>query len=501
MACLRERWGSRTLFIFAAIGSAIGLGNVWRFPYLTYEYGGAAFLIPWVISIIVVGIPWLMMEFGIGRYFQRSAPGVFEAIGKKWEWLGWWPAFVAFLIVCYYAVILAWALRFAISSISMAWGTGQAGVENASNFFFNDILQISSGPGELGSIIWMTVLMLAIVWAAIFFIIYRGPKFSGKVAVWTVLIPWALLVILAIRGLTLPGALEGLNFYLSPDFSELSNAKVWFAAVSQVAFSLSVGMAGMFAYGSWIARKADVTNNAVISSFADSATAFFAGFAVFSTLGFLAQSLNQPLAEVAGAGLGLAFVTFPAAISMMPAANALFGILFFLALFFLGIDSAFFLAHGGVVGPLTDKFGWSCKKTTLVVCIVCFLVGILFCTQGGLYWLDIVDRSVSFYGLLITGLLATIVVGWFFGAGKLRAHLNETSDIRVGAWWDWMLKLIVPVGILLLVITGGFMEDLKAPYGGYPAWAANMIWVILGVTLVISIGLNLLKTKGPKEEE
>jgi len=500
MASLRERWGSRTLFIFAAVGSAVGLGNVWRFPYLTYEYGGGAFLIPWVISIVVVGIPWLMMEFGIGRYFQRSAPGVFEAIGKKWEWLGWWPAFMAFLIVCYYAVILAWSLRYTISSITMAWGTGQAGVENTGNFFYNDILQLSSGPGILGSPVWLTVLMLAIVWVAIFFIIYRGAKITGKIAVWTVIIPWALLVILAVRGLTLPGAAEGLNFYLSPDFSELGNAEVWFAAVSQVAFSLSVGMAGMFAYGSWIAKKADVSNNTVITAFSDSATAFFAGFAVFSTLGFLAQSLSVPISEVANSGLGLAFVTFPAAISMMPAANALLGVVFFFALFFLGIDSAFFLAHGGVVAPLMDKFGWGRFKTTLGVCLVCFVAGLLFCTQGGLYWLDIIDRATSFYGLLITGLLATIIVGWVFGADKLRQHLNETSDIKVGAWWNWLIKLVVPAGILLLLITGGFMEDLKTPYGGYPAWAANMIWVTLGVTLVISFILGRLKTKGPKEE-
>ncbi len=367
-------------------------------------------------------------------------------------------------------------------------------------------MQLSSGPGALGSIVWPTVIALAVVWIAIFLIIFRGAKVSGKVAVWTVLIPWLLLVIMAIRGLTLPGASQGLDFYLSPDFSRLGDAKVWFNAISQVAFSLSVGMAGMFAYGSWIAKKADVNNNTVVTAFSDSATAFFAGFAVFSTLGFMAQALNTNVADVTTSGLGLAFVTFPGAISMMPAANAVFGVVFFLSLFFLGIDSAFFLAHGGVIAPLRDKFGWGHTKATLGVCIVAFLVGVLYCTQGGLYWLDIVDRSVSFYGLLITGLLATLVVGWFFGARKLREYVNETSDFRIGPWFDWMLKLIVPAGILLLLVTGGFMEDLaylwdsaKSTYGDYGGWS-YFIWGILVVTLIISIILGIMKTKGPKEE-
>jgi NSS family neurotransmitter:Na+ symporter len=487
------------VFIFAGIGSAIGLGNVWRFPYLAYEYGGGAFLLPYIISVIAIGIPWLIMEYGMGRYFQRSAPGVFEGIGKKWEWLGWWPVWVAFLIVGYYAVVLAWSLRFVLSSVSMTWGTGQAGATAANGFFFENILQLSDGPGQLGSIIWLTVGMLVIVWLIQFFSIWRGARESGKWHVVFVVVPWILLIIMAIRGLTLPGAAEGLNYYLEPDFSGLLNKDVWFAAVSQVAFSLSVGMAGMFAYGSWVAKKGDVNNATVITSFGDMATAFFAGFVVFSMVGFLIQATSTPVGDIATSGLGLAFVTYPAAVSMMPGGNAVFGVLLFLSLFTIGVDSAFFLTHGGVVAPLADKFGWSHKKTTFWVCLVGFLFGLLYCTQGGLYWLDIVDRSVSFYGLLITGLLSCLVVGWVFGAKKLREHVNATSDFRFGAWFDWLLKLLVPLGILALVIFAGLVDDIKG-YGGYPAWAANMVWIILGVTLIFSIILGAMKTKKSTED-
>jgi len=497
----RERWTGRVPFIFAAIGSAIGLGNVWRFPYLTYEYGGGAFLIPWIIGLIVLGIPWMMMEFGMGRYFQKSAPGVFEGIGKKWEWLGWWPVFVAFLIVTYYTVVIAWSLNYAISSATVAWGLGQAGAAGAGDYFFGTVLRLSDGPGVLGAPVGPILGLLAVVWIVLFIIMFKGARVIGKASIWLVCIPWILLIVLFIRGLTLPGAVDGLNYYLSPNFAALGDAEVWFGALSQIAFTLSLGMAGMFAYGSFIAKKADVTNNAFITSFSNCATSFFAGFAVFSTVGFIMQAMNIPIVDVSASGLGLAFVTFPVAISMMPGANAFTGVLFFLCLFFLGTTSAYFLAYGGVISPVMDKFGLSRVKATAIVCIISFLIGILYTTNGGLYWLDIVDRTVSFYGLLITGALACIVVGWGFGARKLREHINETSDIKVGAWWDWLIKVIVPVGLLFVVIYGGFMKDIAPEgYEGYFNWSWP-IWVILIVTLGLSFVLQQVKTRTAKGGE
>ena len=500
----RERWTGRVPFIFAAIGSAIGLGNVWRFPYLAYENGGGAFLIPWIIGLVVLGIPWMMMEFGLGRYFQRGAPGVFEGIGKKWEWLGWWPVFVAFLIVTYYTVVIAWSLHYAISSANVAWGLGEAGAAGAGAWFFESVLQLSGGPAVLGAPVGAILGLLAFVWAILFLIMFKGAGVIGKVAVWLVCIPWVLLIVLLIRGITLPGAVDGLNYYLSTNFAALGNIDVWFAAFSQIAFTLSLGMAGMYAYGSFIAKKADINNNAFITSFSNCATSFFAGFAVFSIVGFIMQALNIPVGEVSASGLGLAFVTFPVAISMMPGANAITGVIFFLCLFFLGVTSAFFLAYGGVVAPLMDKFGSGRVKTTGLVCLVAFIIGILYTTNGGLFWLDIMDRAVSFYGLLITGALACLVVGWRFGADKLRADINATSDFKVGAWWNWVIKLVVPVALLFVVIYGGFMKDIPAAYEGYQVGILNgshIIWIILIVTLGLSFWLQAVKTRTPKGGE
>jgi NSS family neurotransmitter:Na+ symporter len=468
---------------------------------MSYSYGGGAFLVAWMIGLIVMGVPWLIMEFGMGRYFQKGAPGAFGGVRKRLEWVGWWPVFVAFLIVSYYTVIMAWSLHYAIGSLSMAWGAGEAGAANAGDYFFSTVLQLSDGPGTLGAPIGSIVLALAAIWVILYFIMWKGAGQIGKIAIWTVLIPWVLLVALLIRGLTLPGAVQGLNYYLTPDFSQLARGEIWFAALSQIAFTLSVGMAGMYAYGSFVAKKADINNNAFITSFSNCATSFFAGFAVFSTVGFIMQALSIPIEEVSASGLGLAFVSFPVGISMIPVGGQFVGFLFFICLFFLGIDSAFFLAHGGVIAPLCDKFGMRLKRGTLIVCIIGFVVGLLFTTRGGLYWLDIVDRMAAFYGLLITGAIASIVVGWVFPASRLREHVNETSDFKIGAWFDWMLKIVVPLGAIFVVVYGGFMKDFVTPYGGYPMWAAAFVWILLAVTFILSWIFQGFKTREPRPEK
>jgi NSS family neurotransmitter:Na+ symporter len=493
----RDRWAGRYYFVMAAIGSAIGLGNVWRFPYITYKYGGGAFLIPWLIGLVVLGLPWFLVELGTGHWMQRGAPGAFEKIGKKWEWVGWWPVFTSFLLNTYYVCIMAWALCYLIGSLTLPWGTGVAAAGTAGSYFNDQFLHLTSGPGVLGAIQWPILAMLAVSWIAIFLIIFKGAKIVGKVAVWTVTIPWACLVILAIRGLTLPGAVEGLNFYLTPNFTLMKDPEVWLAAFSQIAFTLSLGMGIMYAYGSYIAKKADVTNNAFITSFANCATSFFAGFAVFSIVGFIMQTLACPVEEVTASGISLAFVTWPVAISMMPAGAKVVGVIFFGCLWFLGIDSAFSIAEASVTA-IKDKWGLTKAKATSIICGLGFLVGILYTTGAGLYWLDIVDRATSFYGLLITGIIACIVIGWVFGADKLRVHLNESSDIKIGKWFNWFVKLLVPIGLGFVVIYGGFWRDLAAPYENYPLWAASMIWVILAVTLILSFVFQYFK--GKKEE-
>jgi NSS family neurotransmitter:Na+ symporter len=377
----REVWGTRVGFLMAAMGSAIGLGNIWRFPFICYQNGGGAFLIPFFVALITCGVPLMILEFGIGHWSRSGAPSTFAKINKKCEWLGWWAIFVAFIMVTYYCVIMAWCLCYMVHSCTLAW-VPDAGA------FFTEFLGATQGPGVLGQISLPILGALGVVWAIIFLILHKGVKRIGKVVIYTVMIPWLLLIILAIRGLTLPGAIEGINYYLTPDFKVLASPKVWLAAYAQIFFSLSLAAGVMIAYASYLPKKSEITNNTFIISFADAGTAFFASFAVFSTLGYLAQTTGVGIGEVAVSGPGLTFVTYPTAISMFPVGASLFGVAFFTCLFFLGVDSAFSLVEGISTG-LVGKWNISKKKATAIVCLLGCSIGVVYTTGAGSHWLDI----------------------------------------------------------------------------------------------------------------
>ncbi len=322
----RDRWMNRAAFTMAAIGSAVGLGNVWRFPFVAYQNGGGAFLIPYLVALLTAGIPLMILEYGLGQKMQGSAPHSFAKVGKRWEWLGWWAILVGFIIVAYYAVVMAWCWNYLYYSVSLAW-KGQT-----QDFFYHRVLRLTDGPGELGGIRWPVVLGLVLTWVSIIWIVRHGVRRVGKVVMITVPVPIILIAVFVVRGLTLPGAMEGIKYYLTPDFSKLLEPRVWLAAYGQIFFSLSLGFGILIAYASYLPRRSDVNNNALITSFANCGTSYFAGFAVFSILGYFAQITGMGVQKVVAGGPGLAFVTYPQAISLLPGVPSLFGVLFFLTL-------------------------------------------------------------------------------------------------------------------------------------------------------------------------
>lgn len=265
MAERTMHWSSQRLFIIATIGSAIGFGNIWRFPYVAYENGGGAFLIPYFIALIVAGIPLMLLELGIGNKTKAGAAQAFrDCVGKKKEWIGWMSAVVAFMVVVYYAVIIGWAVDYAFFSIDLAYGSGPEA------FFFNDFLNISDGPFSLGSINWFIVGGLALIWIWIYFSIFKGVHSVEKMVLVTVTVPWVLIIVFVANGFTLPGAMDGLAFYLMPDFAKLLDPDVWIAAFGQIFYTLSLAMAIMFAYASYLPEKVDITRSAIIISLANS---------------------------------------------------------------------------------------------------------------------------------------------------------------------------------------------------------------------------------------
>lgn len=481
----RERWDKRSAFVMAAIGSAIGLGNVWRFPYVAYANGGGAFLIPYIIALITTGVPLVALEYYLGIRYQRGPTEAYGFIRKKSNYIGWFALCVATMITFYYTVVIAWAWNYMLYSIGVKW----AGIE--SDFFFGKVLGLSKGIDQLRGIQWPLVLGNFLTWLAIFLILFKGIKVVGRVVNWTVGIPWLLLAVLFVRGITLNGAASGLDFYLRSDFSKLLDPNVWLAAYGQIFFSLSLGFGIMIAYASYLPKDSDINTNAWVVSFADCATSFFAGFAVFSTLGYLAMVTNQPLDKVVGGGPALAFVIYPTAIAQLPGGvfiQSIFGVMFFFTLLTLGIDSAFSGVEAIVAG-LKDSFKIRREVALFWFCLVGFLAGFLYTSKAGLFWLDVVDHWMN-WGLVIVGLLEAILIGWFYDINKISADIDSTSEIKLGKFWVFCIKIVTPLVLLVTIVLSIYKEILN-PYGGYPTWALMIGgWILMITLLFLSILLQ-----------
>lgn len=477
----RGQWESRTSFVLAAIGSAIGLGNIWRFPYICANNGGGAFLVAFLVALATAGIPILIMELSMGHKFQKAASGTMASIKPKFEILGWIVVGIAFIITTYYAAVMSWAFKYLWDAFSLAWG------ENTSDFFYKDTLGLTSGPLDFGGIKISLLIGLVLTWISIVACIWKGPETVGKVVYATVFIPWIILIILVIRGVTLEGASVGLLYYLKPTFSKLLEGKVWLAAYTQVFFSLSIGFAIMFAYGSYLPKKTELVTNAYIVALGDSLTAFFGGLAVFGALGYLSTQTGTPITELKASGPGLAFVVYPMIINQLPMLNTLFGVLFFLMLLTLGIDSAFSLVEG-VAAAIRDKFGWSHKATNIGTAAVGFVFGLLFISGAGLYWLDIIDYFMNFFGLALACLIECIVIGWIFKTTNVIKHVNAMPGFKIGKVWEIMIKFVAPAILFALLLTE-IIARIKAPYEGYPRAAelmgASVMFVIIPVAAFI----------------
>mgnify|MGYP000914345720 CR=1 FL=1 len=302
----REQWGSQVGFLFAAIGSAIGLGNIWRFPGVAYANGGGAFMIPYIVALLTAGIPILFLDYALGHRYRGSAPAVFRRVSRKLEWLGWWQAFICFVIMTYYAVIIAWALRYVLYSVNVAW----KGSPGGAGAFFNKSIGASDAPGFSASPVWNVFVPLAIVWALMLLVIglgiTRGIERANRIFLPLLVV---LFVALVVRALLLPGAVNGLNALWSPDFHALQDPKVWIAAYAQVFFSLSVAFGIMLTYSSYLRRRSNLVGTGLVAAFANSSFEVLAGFGVFATLGFMAFEQNVNVADLDGlTGVTLSFV-------------------------------------------------------------------------------------------------------------------------------------------------------------------------------------------------
>ena len=491
----RSQWGTRAGFIMAAVGSAVGLGNIWRFPYVAYENGGGAFFIPYLFALLTAGIPILIMEFTIGHKYRGSAPlSFFRMGGKKAEWLGWWGIFVAFVISTYYSVIIAWAMKYTIYSFNLTWGADTEG------FLFGDVLRLADNPGDVGGYVPGVLLPLLLVWIIAFIILFAGVKRGIELAN-RIFIPMLCIVFLmvVIRAVTLDGAMLGLDAFFKPDLSKLANPTVWVAAYGHIFFSLSIAFAIMITYSSYLPKKSDITNNAFITGFANSGFELLAGIGVFTALDFMATQADMAVADVADAGVGLAFVVFPEIVNQMPGMNGLFGALFFLSLVLAGITSLVSISETYIAG-VSDKFNISRNKSVIFGVGLAAIISTLFATRGGLYFLDAADYFINQFGVAAIGLVEVVLIAWAFKKLDIfEKHANAVSDIQLGAWWKICLGVVTPIVLgymmfgLLRTNLMGLHDTDNGNYEGYSntfilfgGWSVALFALVMGILMTFS---------------
>ncbi|APH03797.1 sodium-dependent transporter [Bacillus weihaiensis] len=487
----RPQWGTRAGFILAAVGSAVGLGNIWRFPATAYENGGGAFFIPYLFALLTAGIPLLVMEFTIGHKYRGSAPMSLGRLSKGSEWIGWWQVAISFVISTYYAVIIAWAMSYSVFSFNLTWG------EDTGGFLFGEYLQLAETPGQFGGIVPGVFIPLVLVWAVTLGVLFAGVKKGIEVAN-KIFIPALVILfgIIVIRALTLEGAAAGLDAFFKPDWSKIGDGKVWVAAYGQIFFSLSIAFAIMITYSSYLPKKSDITNNAFITGFSNSAFELLAGIGVFSALGFMAAQQGVPVSEVVKAGVGLAFVVFPQIINEFPALNGLFGFLFFGSLVLAGLSSLISIVETFVAG-VQEKFNISRTKAVMFGGGLSALISIVFATKGGLYFLDSADYFINQFGVALAGLFEVIAIAWFAKELKnLQSHANSMSDIQLGAWWRICLSVITPV-VLGYMMFDNLRTNLTTEYEGYPrefiftwGWTVAIGAILVGVLFTMKKKAN-----------
>eukprot|EP00794_Sanderia_malayensis_P013971 gene13971-15428_t len=564
----REQWGRKLDFMLSCIGYAVGLGNVWRFPYLAYENGGGAFLIPYLIFLFLCGTPMFFMELSIGQYLQLGPIGCWKAVCPLFQGIGYAMLVVSFLVAIYYNVIIAWCLYYLFESFrsDVPWrhcknkwntkhcvegsykftpdgyipanGTTPAScrVDYYAKYFFNGtvanctfngtipsrvspseeyweryVLELTDGVGETGGVKWQLALTLLAAWILVYFCMWKGVKSSGKVVYFTATFPYVVLFVLLIRGVTLPGAGNGISFYLTPDFKKLAEPEVWIKAATQIFYSLGIGFGSLLAMGSYNRFNNNCFRDAVIVSCVNCGTSIFAGFVIFSVIGAMAKQLDVPIENVVSSGPGLAFVAYPEGIAQMPV-SPLWAILFFLMLLTLGLDSEFAMVECVVTG-LSDEYPKVLRKYKelfiLAISIVCFLLGISCVTRAGGYVLNLFDWQSGGVSLLFLALCEVICVGWFYGTERLRDNVTAMTGNRPFIWWSLCWKYFSPLVIFAVFIfslvkwSGVSYKTTKNPSYMYPVWAEVIGWVLaLSSMICIPIGFiaALWFGKGPIQE-
>ncbi|XP_048250521.1 sodium- and chloride-dependent glycine transporter 1-like [Haliotis rufescens] len=527
MATKRENWSSWLDYFLSIIGCLVGLSNIWRFPYVCFQSGSAAFLIPYFVAMFVCAMPAILLEVLYCQY-SNLGPGRVWIICPLFQGIGYGMVVLTAIVSVYYNVILAWTLYYLVQSFSsvLPWSTcgnewntdlcqsatnqthssllanessylsassGRVNVTTLSTnstiqmvssseeYWSNHVLQMSSGIGEAGSVRWQLLLCLLGAWLIVFLSLIKGIKSSGKVVYVAATVPYLILIALLIRGLLLPGAVEGIRYYVIPQWEKLLDIKVWRNAAAQVFFSVGIGWGGISTLASYNRFHNNCYRDALVIPVVNCLTSLFAGFIIFVFLGYMANQSNPPISAVVKEGPGLAFLVYPDAVATMPVSQ-LWSVLFFLMLFLVGMDSQFVHVQT-IVCAITDAFprslGHRKLPITAIVCGVGFLLGFSCVTQGGIYVLTLMDWYIGSISVMVLAMSEMLVLAWIYGVNRLYDDLTMMIGYRVSPVWKPMWLVVTPLLVFTLLIAGLInFSPVTLGGTGYPAWAQSIGWII-----------------------
>ncbi|XP_064417734.1 sodium- and chloride-dependent GABA transporter 2 isoform X2 [Latimeria chalumnae] len=460
----RGQWNNKLEFVLSVTGEIIGLGNMWRFPYLCYKNGGGAFLIPYLIFLFMCGIPVFFLEIAMGQYTSQGGITCWRRICPVFE---------------------ENCTEFHENNSSYNWTFAENGISPVIEFWEKRVLKISSGIENVGSLRWELALCLLLAWIICYFCIWKGVKSTGKVVYFTATFPYLMLMVLLIRGVTLPGATKGIQYYLYPDLSRLTDPQVWMDAGTQIFFSYAVCLGCLTALGSYNKYHNNCYRDCLTLCFLNSGTSFVVGFAVFSILGFMAYEQGIHISQVAESGPGLVFIAYPRAVAMLPGSSA-WACFFFIMIILIGLDSQFVCVES-LVTAVVDMYPRVFRRKNrrelliLAVSIISYLVGLIFLTEGGMYVFQIFDYyAVSGMCLLFVAIFETTCIAWVYGADRFYDNIEDMIGYRPGPMikycWLFATPAVCSATFLFSIIKYTPLKyNIKYVY---PWWGDGIGWVL-----------------------
>lgn len=502
----REKWSKSVEFLLSCVALSVGFGNVWRFPYTALENGGGAFLIPYLIVLFVVGRPLYYLEMVMGQFSSRGCVKVYD-VSPLMRGVGVGQTITMFTIVGFYAAVLAIAVRYFVASFQspLPWTECLEGWANCiesnstlklrfdnetapktvSAQYYFDKTVVNMAPdleGDFGTPDWKLAICLLVCWIFITALLIKGIKSSGKASYFLAIFPYVILTILLVRACTLEGAGVGIRYFFEPDFGALLKPKVWYAAVSQCFFSLTIGLGAVIVFSSYNSFSNNIYRDAMIISSLDTVTSIISGVIVFGVVGNVATITGRNVTDVMKAGPALTFITYPDAIAKMTFAPNLFAVLFFLMFILLGLGSSMGIVQT-ILTSIQDRYPhvktW---KAVLVIGIAGFSCGLVYITPAGLHVLDF----INFYGVTFASLtlviLETITFCWIYGVNRICQDIKFMLDIETGLFWRVCWGLITPACIIAVFLMQMFEKGEAIPIG-YKVFG----WCLYAFTALVQV--------------